>query len=228
MKVKQKATKEQKAALIALLLGDGTICSNNVFKLCHAQEQQEYLNWKINILNELGIKNSGLKTYISTCGYNIGKKVIYTQLSIIPIIKVLRRVVYKPNKTFTKKLLNWIDDRGLAIWYMDDGHLNVNSSSKRSSIQHVVHLTTCVDKYTADMMKVYFKEKWNIKMRVWEERPNKFSLATSGEQETIKFLNIVKPYIEQVPSMLYKLRNNYTKEEFIQRQLSGLKCETLV
>ena len=65
-------------------------------------------------------------------------------------------------------------------------------------------------------------------MRVWEERPNKFSLATSGEQETLKFLNIVKPYIEQVPSMLYKLRNNYTKEEFIQRQLSGLKCETLV
>ena len=49
---------------------------------------------------------------------------------------------------------------------MDDGHLNVNSSSKRSSIQHVVHLTTCVDKYTADMMKVYFKEKWDIKMRV--------------------------------------------------------------
>ena len=44
MKVKQKATKEQKAVLIALLLGDGTICSNNVFKLCHAQEQQEYLN----------------------------------------------------------------------------------------------------------------------------------------------------------------------------------------
>ena len=74
----------------------------------------------------------------------------------------------------------------------------------------------------------YFKEKWNIKMRVWEERPNKFSLATSGEQETIKFLTIIKPYIEQVPSMLYKLRNNYTKEEFIQRQLSGLKCETLV
>ena len=128
MKVKRKATKEQKAALIALLLGDGTICSNNVFKLCHAQEQQEYLNWKINILNELGIKNSGLKTYISTCGYNIGKKVIYTQLSIIPIIKVLRRVVYKPNKTFTKKLLNWIDDRGLAIWYMDDGHLNVKKA----------------------------------------------------------------------------------------------------
>ena len=49
---------------------------------------------------------------------------------------------------------------------MDDGHLNVNSSSKRSSIQHVAHLTTCVDKCTADMMKIYFKEKKKKKMRV--------------------------------------------------------------
>ena len=42
--MKTKFNKESRNLLIALLLGDGTICSNNVFKLCHAQEQQEYLN----------------------------------------------------------------------------------------------------------------------------------------------------------------------------------------
>lgn len=199
-----------------------------MFKLCHCREQLEYLKWKIQLLNNLGVKNNGIKQYKSTCGYDIGKDVFYTQLSIIPIIKVLRRCVYKPQKTITRKLLNWLDALGVAIWYMDDGYINVNMSTQRKSIQHTIHLTTCVNKETAQIMQSYFKERWNIKFRIWEERYNLFSLATVGEDQTKKFLEIVGPYVKQVPILLYKLRSSYTKEEFIQNQLSGSKCETLV
>jgi hypothetical protein len=41
--IKKKLTKEQKSVLIAMLLGDGTISNNYVFKLSHSKDQLEYL-----------------------------------------------------------------------------------------------------------------------------------------------------------------------------------------
>lgn len=42
--IKPRYSKEVKSLLIALLIGNGTICSNNVFKLSHTTEQTKYLN----------------------------------------------------------------------------------------------------------------------------------------------------------------------------------------
>ena len=53
---------------------------------------------------------------------------------------------------------------------------------------------------------------------MFNEGTNTFSIASSTERDCLTFVNIVKPYIEQVPSMLYKIRDNFTKEEFIAYQ----------
>lgn len=171
-KLKKVLSKEQKILLISLLIGDGTISSNYVFKLSHSNKQREYLNWKIQLLNNLNIKNNGLKEYISSCGYNKGSDVIYTQLSINSTIKI----------------------------------------------------STCVDKETCEMMIEYFKEKWEIEFRPFIEKSNMYSLATRTNDDTDKFIKIVKPYIEEIPSLLYKIRNCSTKENFIK---NSSKCETL-
>ena len=60
-KIVKKLNKEQKSLLIAMLLGDGTISSNYVFKLSHSIEQKEFLEWKISLLNKYNIKNNGIK-----------------------------------------------------------------------------------------------------------------------------------------------------------------------
>lgn len=60
----KKLSKEQKSLLIGLLLGDGTISSNCVFKLSHSEAQREYLEWKVGLLDVHGIKNNGVKEYI--------------------------------------------------------------------------------------------------------------------------------------------------------------------
>lgn len=52
----KKLSKEQKSLLIGLLLGDGTISSNCVFKLSHSEAQREYLEWKVGLLDVHGIK----------------------------------------------------------------------------------------------------------------------------------------------------------------------------
>lgn len=227
-KIHKKLSKEQKSLLIAMLLGDGTISSNFVFKLSHSEHQREYLEWKVGLLDKYGIKNNGIKEYISKCGYNTGKNVLYSQMSIIPMIKVLRRVVYKPKKTITKKLLNWLNPLGLAIWYMDDGFININNSEQRNgSIQRNIRISTCVDETTCKEIIEYFKETWKIEFRPFLEKSKLFSIATRTNADTDKFISIVKPYIEQVPSLLYKIRDNFTKEEFIAQQNAVSKRETL-
>ena len=227
-KIQKSLSKEQKRLLIALLIGDGTISSNYVFKLSHSINQREYLEWKVSLLNEMKIKNNGIKEYISSSGYNKGKGVLYSQMSLHITIKALRRSVYIPKKTLTRNLLNWLDEQGLAIWFMDDGFININESEQRhGSIQRTIKISTCVDEKTCNMIIRYFKEKWDIEFRPFIEKSKLYSIAARTNKDSDKFISIVKPYIEQVPSLLYKIRNSLTKKEFIVQQNAGSKSETL-
>lgn len=205
--MKTKITKESRNLLIGLLLGDGTIQSNNVFKLAHCEQQKDYLEWKIKQLNDCGIRNSGIKTYTSSCGYNIGKVVYYTKLNTIPFIKVLRRVFYKPTKTIgNRKLLNRLDAKGIAIWYMDDGHINIRKDKDKRPMGFYIKIATCLSKEELQTIIDYFKEVWNISFYMFHEgkKEDSYSLCC-GTQEGLKFIEIVKPYVSQVPSMIHKI-----------------------
>nr|DAL12641.1 MAG TPA_asm: endonuclease [Caudoviricetes sp.] len=205
--MKTKITKESRNLLIALLLGDGTISNNNVFKLSHCEEQRDYLEWKIEQLKDAGLRNNGLKEYISVKGYNKGKKVYYTQLNIIPFVKVLRRVFYKPNKKLgNRKLLNRLDAKGIAIWYMDDGHINYRKTNGKVH-GFYIKIATCMPKEELQIIIDYFKEVWNIDFYMFHEgkKENSYSLCC-GTKEGIKFIDIVKPYVKQIPSMLHKIQ----------------------
>ena len=206
--MKTKITKESRNLLIALLLGDGTICSNNVFKLAHAEQQKDYLEWKIKQLNDAGIRNNGLKTYVKTCGYNIGVNVYYAQLNIIPFIKVLRRIFYKPKKVLgNRKLLNRLDARGISIWYMDDGHINIRKDKDGRPMGFYIKISTCLPKDELQVIIDYFKEVWDVSFYMFHEgkKEDSFSLCC-GTKEGLKFINIIKKYVLQVPSMVHKIQ----------------------
>lgn len=206
--MKTKITKESRNLLIALLLGDGTISSNFVFKLAHCAEQKDYLEWKVKQLNNHGIKNNGIKSYIKTRGYNTGAPVYYTQMSIIPFIKVLRRVFYKEKKIVeNRKLLNRLDAMGIAIWYMDDGHINLRKDSNGRPMGFYIKISTCEPKEEVQVIIDYFKEVWGINFYMFHEgkKEDSYSLCC-GTKEGLKFISLVKPYVEQIPSMQYKVQ----------------------
>ena len=206
--MKTKITKESRNLLIALLLGDGTICSNNVFKLAHSEQQKDYLEWKIKQLNYAGIRNNGLKSYVKKCGYNTGVNVYYTQLNIIPFIKVLRRVFYKPTKVLgNRKLLNRLNAKGIAIWYMDDGHINIRKNKDGRPMGFYIKIATCLAKSELQIIIDYFKEVWDVNFYMFHEgkKEDSFSLCC-GTKEGLKFINIVKKYVLQVPSMVHKIQ----------------------
>ena len=204
--MKSKITKESRNLLIGLLLGDGTISNNYVFKLAHCAEQLDYLEWKIKQLGEAGIRNNGIKSYIKTKGFNIGVPVYYTQLNIIPFIKVLRRVMYKEKKIIgNRKLLNRLDAKGIAIWYMDDGHINIRKVKGRPC-GFYIKISTCEPKDEVQTIIDFFKEQWNISFYMFHEGKKKDSYSLCcGTKEGLRFIDIVKPYVSQVPSMVHKI-----------------------
>lgn len=211
--MKTKITKDSRNLLIALLLGDGTISNNFVFKLSHSIQQTEYLQWKIKQLDNAGLKNNGLKTYTSTCGYNSGSTVIYSQLSIIPFIKLLRRIFYKPKKIIgNRKLLNRLDARGIAIWYMDDGHINIRKTNGKIH-GFYIKIATCLSKEENQIIIDYFKEEWNISFYQFSEGKGTYSICC-GTKEGVKFIEIVKPYVSQIPSMTYKIHYDLSQRMY--------------
>lgn len=206
--MKTKINKDSRNLLIAMLLGDGTISNNNVFKIAHCEEQKDYLEWKIKQLNDHGLKNNGLKSYIKTRGYGAGSTVYYTQLNIIPFIKVLRRVFYKPFKNIgNRKLLNRLNPLGIAIWYMDDGHINIRKSKSGKIHGFYIKISTCEPKEEVQIIIDYFKEVYNINFYMFHEggKENSYSLCC-GTKEGLKFINLVKEYVNQVPSMRKKIQ----------------------
>ena len=205
--MKSKITKESRNLLIGMLLGDGTISNNNVFKIAHSESQKDYLEWKVKQLKEAGIRNNGIKSYIKTKGYTIGVPVYYTQLNTIPFIKVLRKVFYKEKKILgNRKLLNRLDAKGIAIWYMDDGHINIRKTKDGRPMGFYIKISTCEPKQEVQTIIDFFKEQWNIKFYMFHEgkKEDSYSLCC-GTKEGLKFIDIVKPYVSQVPSMIHKI-----------------------
>ena len=210
--MKTKFNKESRNLLIGLLIGDGTISNNNVIKITHCEAQKDYLEWKINQLKSCGIRNNGIKSYIKTKGFNIGVPVYYTQLNTIPFIKVLRRVFYKRKKIIgNRKLLNRLSAKEIAIWYMDDGHINIRKDKGRPC-GFYIKISTCEPKQEVQTTIDYFKEQWNINFYMYHEgkKEDSYSLCC-GTKEGLKFIDIIKPYVLQVPSMIHKITYDLTQ-----------------
>lgn len=213
--MKTKIDKESRNLLIGLLLGDGTISNNNVFKIAHSEQYKDYIEWKIKQLKEHGIRNNGLKSYIKTRGYNTGALVYYTQLNIIPFIKVLRRVVYKDKKIIgNRKLLNRLSPLEIAIWYMDDGHINIRRSRNGKVHGFYIKISTCEPKDEVQVIIDYFKEVWNISFYMYHEGRKKDSYSLCcGTKEGLKFIEIIRPYVMQIPSMIHKIQFDLSQRE---------------
>lgn len=199
--MKTKFNKESRNLMIAMLLGDGSINQVYGFRMTHCGKQVEYLKWKINLLNKHGIKNCGLKSYVSTKGYKVGETYYYTRAHVTNFAKVLRRVFYKglKKKISNRQMLNRLDAQGLAIWFMDDGCLQ---NQRGNSI--TLRIATCLSKEDNQILIDYFKEVWNLRFYTFSEGRGTYSLMCSTET-AVRFIDIIAPYVMEIPAMVYKI-----------------------
>lgn len=212
-----KFNKDSRNLLIGILIGDGTICKAKngkcFMKFHQGRKQKEYAEWKAKQLDAFGIPNSGVVEYKYKTNFTKGENwsSYVCRVNANPFVNVLRRVVYKEDgKYFSRKLLNRLTPLGIAIWYMDDGSLNFKKHTLKDGTKKVhglfIRISTCIPKDKLQVYIDYFKEIWGINFYMFHEgkKEDCYSLAC-GTNEAIKFINLVKPYVEQIPSMRYKI-----------------------
>jgi hypothetical protein len=208
--------KERSSAIIAMLLGDGSLwkhptSSKYCLSIAHSAKQEELIQMKQSILQS--IFHHPLRIYKETAKCK-GKE--YPSLRIRTrghrLFNVLRKKIYINGKrTVTRDMLDRLTPLGLAIWYMDDGSHHETLRDNGTIRQRNIHLSLCA--YTPDevqMIRDYFLERWGIKWQLMYVR-KKYPVLRAGAIEGAKLCEIIAPFV--LPSMRYKLLREYQVEQ---------------
>ena len=97
---------------------------------------------------------------------------------------------------------------------MDDGHINIRKTEDKIH-GFYIKIATCLYKEQNQVIIDYFKEVWDISFYQFKEGrsgKNTYSLCC-GTQEGIKFIKLIKPYVESCPSMLYKIQYDLSQRK---------------
>lgn len=183
-----------------MALGDGYIAPSGYIKVRHCLAQEDYARWKRDLIRKhvrvtecYPVDNNGYGAWewrTRTCRF----------------LKLYHRVLYPQgikNKA-NRKILDKLTPLGLAIWYMDDGGLSQKKAPsgivKANDLMLNTHLTQADNQIIID----YFVETWGIQFTQVKNRG--WYRLRCGTAEARKFISIVRPYVEQVPSMAHKLK----------------------
>lgn len=157
-------------------------------RIIHGEKQKEYCEWKSNIFH------SKLK-FIEENGYSKKPAFRFTTKCFampydIPIDK---------KKTCPDWILDTLDARGIAIWYMDDG--NINKSKNR------IRISTCsFDKETNEKFVKKF-QSLGIICDICEDKGTDYLYyyLSFNSENSKKLMNLIRPYIH--PNLDYKMDN---------------------
>ncbi len=199
-----KLTKEQRDIIVGLLLGDGHLETQNNgrtyrLKVEHGEQQKEYLEWLYKKFEKWipgGIytrvrhekyTHVGWRTYSHGALRFYGKQFYQGKVKILP-----------------DKIEKFLTDEVIAIWFMDDG--SVKSKTHKTYIFH----TYCFSKKDLVILQEALIKKFQIKTTVQKQKDywRLYILTESAE----RFENIIRPFIQQVPIMNYKLINKMPKK----------------
>jgi len=181
------------------LLGDGNL-SQTIhkksfgirFRLGHGLKQERYLKWKAGLFENIP------STIYST------KNSIKFDLTPLPELYPLKKEIYKNKyKFFSADFISNLTPMSLAIWYMDDGHLDIRNAKKtKARINIVVQRMNPISRI---YLKKMLSDRYDIKIKI--RKQGNFPVFCFDQENTNKFLNLIKYYIH--PSMRCKLLPAY-------------------
>ncbi len=174
-------------------LGDGHIQHLTFYKrhrLCitHGDKQREYCFWKASMF---GIEKENIK-YIKKNGYSQKPSYCFNSKCFD-----LNNELPKNTKIIPEWLINKIDARGIAIWYMDDGSINNNSGS--------CYITLHTNNFNINGQQLFLKKFKTYGIDCQIKLSNKNYYLTFNKVNSIKFLDLVSPYIHE--NMKHKINN---------------------
>lgn len=189
-------SQEEHDLILGSLMGDSSIRQrekNSCFRVAHSIKQENYINWKLNILKEFLISEFQKRKRVIN---NREVTMIYLSTRTHPIFNYYRNLFYENGrKIITNKILNQLNPRSLAIWICDDG----SYENKQG------YIILCTNSYTLEehrLMKEFFKERFNLEPTIGF-RDKKYYYIRFKQDDTKKLIKIIKPFIPK--SMLYKI-----------------------
>jgi len=204
-----------KSAVIGMVIADGCLSkktkndkNNAYFQMTHCEKQYDYLMWKKIILDQISyckihpqINYSGYKP--SSKGYHLGSKTnpLFT--------KLYYRFYHAGHKSVDEYLVKKIDPLALAIIYMDDGTLG--KAQPKHWTKETFYLKLCNFDYAnlfliKKSLKILYDLDWNINIHSRHKDTGRtyYQLRLLNKHND-KFVDIIRPYVETVPTMMYKL-----------------------
>lgn len=189
-------TDEQHDLIIGSTLGDANIRKrerNSGFRIEHSEKQKEYLFWKYNILKEFTKK--GPHNTLRKRKENILETFNFSTFTH-SVFNFYHKLFYKDGKKFiTRKMLDMLTPRSLAIWICDDGSFGTNQP----------YIILCTNSYSLEehkTIKKYFEEVWKLSPTIGF-RDKKYYYLRFNQEDTKRLIEIIKPFI--LDSLRYKI-----------------------
>ena len=175
-------------------LGDGCIqkTKSNRYRLriIHCKKQKDYCLWKANMfgINKLNyIEKNG---YSQKEAYSFNTK-CFDLTNEINDSKIVPEIV-----------INNINEKGIAIWFMDDGSI-MKRELKNKTISYFAKISSNNFDYTNHLILVRIFEKWNIIPKIMKCK--KYYELHFDKNNTQKLFDLIMPYIHE--NLLYKTNN---------------------
>uniref|UniRef100_A0A6M3KD34 Putative homing endonuclease n=1 Tax=viral metagenome TaxID=1070528 RepID=A0A6M3KD34_9ZZZZ len=203
---------ELKSAIIGMIIGDGSLqrfknksgefSKNVAFQMTHCEKQYEYMLWKKDILENISKCKIHPMQHKAPNGKECSGYHLYGRANPI-YTKLYSRFHQYGKKSVDEYLVKMITPLALAIMYMDDGCMG--KGYKKYWTKETCYL--CLDNFDyanlfliKKSLKIKFDLDWNI-----NRTSGKYYQLRLLNNNNEKFINLIRPYVEQVPSMMYKL-----------------------
>ncbi len=193
----------QREIIRGSLMGDGNLSptyqKNSMgvrFRLGHALKQGKYLKWKAKFFEN-----------ISSTTYS-DKRSIKFDMTPLPELYSMRTSMYRDGKkVLTPDFLSALTPLSLAIWYQDDGHLDVRNDTGDKGRIDICVQAMAPESRTA--LQQLLSERYGIVVRLHERGARKQAIASFDQANTEKFLQLIRFCIH--PSMQYKTLPRYRR-----------------
>ena len=161
-------------------------------RFIHCKNQKEYITWKANMF---GIDNI---RYIEKNGYSQKEAYSFSTKCFDLDNKI------NNNKIIPEWLINSIDERGIAIWFMDDGSTMIKKNSN-GTFSCFSKISTNNFDYDNNCKLAKLFLRYNIYCKIVIIKKKYYELVFN-KKNTLKLFELIKPYMHN--NLNYKLNYN--------------------
>lgn len=195
--------------VVSIILGDGHVSQNGRISFHHCADQEEYLVYKVNLLNQYGYKFSIKKT--TSMSYGKMRNFVKAEGYCSSDSKKLRELIYPYGIKIAPP--EFVKDFGFKEWsffYMDEGranklgHYNTIIQGQRFRVDcepWTNFYEICTDALDNDSIRSLTENL--LSLGVESRRSNRNRIIVSRAASKAIFYEGVREYVH--PSMLYKI-----------------------